>query len=331
MVRFLLRMISILCAVFSVAFSSVSSVAFAQGATAGTQGLMMERNAQLEKLVEEWNRLRSAGDARGLTRLFHPRDREAAAEFFADQRPSNERFRLVEARDAAAGRVTLFLARAQAGAGPAVAVETLQASLLEGQWVLRIPGGSLTGSLHDSVAPLPRVQAPNTQAPSAQAPNNQVPSTQVPSTPIPSGAGPETRRFENWIRICETPRIATATCFLQTALLNPADNKPIMIWRVQVLEDRSGASIIFVPPGVTIAPGVSLGLSREQATRVPFRACTAEICELRFRMEADLVESVGRRADVPVRYLNQSGAAVEFSVPMAGFREAAGSVLAGRN
>lgn len=321
MVRFLLRMASVLCAVFSVAFSSVSSVAFAQGAAAGAQGLLMERTAQLEKLVEDWNRLRSAGDARGLTRLFHPRDREAAAEFFAEQRPSNERFRLVESRDAAAGRVTLFLARARAGAGPAVAVETLQASLLEGQWVLRIPGGSLTGSLHDSVAPLPRGQDPGTQASGAK----------PPSSPAPGSGPPETRRFENWMRLCETARVTAAGCFLQATLVNPVDNKPIMIWRVQLLEDRSGASIIFIPPGVTIAPGLSLALSTEQPTRVPFRTCTAEMCELRFRMEADLVESIGRRADVPVRYLNQAGAEVEFSAPMAGFREAAGSVLAGRN
>lgn len=360
MVRSVLRTISVFCA--------FSSLAFAQGAAPAEGTGAMDRDSQIEKLVADWNERRNSANTEALPEVFHPDDRATAAEFYASQRPASVRARVLGIQQAAGGRVNVRVERSWGGAKPGKTVDTLQASAVDGQWFLRIPGGSLKVAAKPSAAPAPiaKPAAPVTQAPEPVAPPAPVPQAPpapvqaqipppapavaaappsapepkpVPAPAAPSAAkgqetapitNPETRRFENWTRICETAKVNSATCFLQASLANSADKKPIMRWRVQVLEDKSAASVILIPAGVTLAPGLTLSLSKEQPTQVPFRACNGQNCEVRFKMEPDLVETVGKRSDVPVKFVNQAGELVEFSVPMKGFREGVNSIRSGK-
>lgn len=357
MIRSVLRTIAVFCA--------FSSLAFAQGAAPGQQAGPADRDSQIEKLVSDWNNFRNSADIQALTEVFHPDDRATAADFYASQRPASVKARILGIQQAQGGRVNIRVERSWGGSRPGKTIDTLQASALDGQWFLRIPGGSLKAAVKPATqaakapAPTPTVQAPApaavpapaapvappaTQAaapaviepapaakpsPAQPSPAAQAPAQKQAQAPAPA-ANPVTRRFENWTRVCETAKVNISTCFLQASLTNSADKQPIMLWRVQVLEDKSAASIVFIPAGVTIPAGLTLSLSKEQPTQVPFRVCNAQNCEVRFRMEPDLVDTVGKRTDVPAKFINQANAQVEFSVPMKGFREGINSIIAGK-
>lgn len=295
-----------------------------------------DRQTAIEKLVTDWNEARNRADINALASVFHPEERDTARDFYAGQRPATVKVRVLGIQPAGGDRVNVKVERSWGGARPGKTTDTLQASVVDGQWYLRIPGGSLKVAGKTARSAPAAVSAPAPAATPSPAPVEQV--APAPTAPAAVAAAPEpapianpvTKRFDNWTRICETAKVSAATCFLQASLANSADKKPIMRWRVQVLEDKSAASVILIPAGVTLPPGLTLSLSKEQPTQVPFRACNGQNCEVRFKMEADLVETVGKRSDVPVKFVNQAGALVEFSVPMKGFREGVNSIIAGK-
>ena len=348
MVRSVFRTAAVSCAFFS--------FLFAQGIAHAQQNPVADRDSQIEKLVSDWNSFRNSADTEALTQVFHPEDRGTAADFYANQRPATVKARVLGIQPAPGGRVNIRVERSWGGSRPGKTVDTLQASAVDGQWFLRIPGGTLKAAVKPAPqaakAPVPTVQAPPPVAATVAPPASQaaVPAVAQAAKPAPAeappvqaaaaqpqapapapAANPVTRRFDNWTRVCETAKVSAATCFLQASLTNSSDKQPIMLWRVQVLEDKGTASIILIPSGVTIPAGLTLSLSKEQPTKVPFRVCNAQNCEVRFRMEPALVETVGKRAGVPVKFINQANAQVEFNVPMKGFREGVSSILSGKN
>jgi invasion protein IalB len=355
-------------------FYAFMSLAFAQGTPPVEQPSTSDRDSEIEKLVSDWNDLRNSADIDNLILIFHPDDRDTAAEFYANQRPAVVRVKVLSVREGSNGRLDIRIERTWGGSKPGRRVDTLQASAHDGQWLLRIPGGflkpptskvtaaketlatALVVDQHEAKLPLPRPssrvaleqpehntpQGPSQVAPSiaperpTQPPTAadtavkmpQAGSTQASPPPLKD---PLTKTFTNWTRICETQAVSYTTCFLQASLANFADKKPIMRWRVQILADKSALSAIVIPAGVTLPPGLTLGLSQEQPTNVPFRACSAQHCEVRFSMEPKLLESVSQRTDVSVKFVNQAGALVEFNVPMEGFLEAVNSILGGKS
>lgn len=332
-------------------------------------------NAALEALAQKWNDARNKADMPALIAVFHPSDRPAAEVFYAGHQPASVTLRVLQVSKIAGDRYEIQVERSWGGSRPGKQKNALHASELNGEWFLRIPGGSLTlppGKLAavkpapepapvtkpaQAPAPAPAASSPPVAekatpaapAPIAAPPAGSAPPSVAAASPVASTKAPEkaaapqaqpaakapekstaeppvVQKFDSWVRICEGKAVSRTRCFLEASLASAADKKPIMRWRVQVLEDGGAASLVLLPADVTLAAGLTLSLSKEQPTTVPFRACGAGGCEVRFNMEPQLLTTVTQRDTVPVKFVNQAGASVDFAVPMKGFKQAVNSL-----
>jgi invasion protein IalB len=137
---------------------------------------------------------------------------------------------------------------------------------------------------------------------------------------------PKLEKFDNWTKVCVAPRKdapkgAKASCHLEQAFAAPRSEskQPILVWRVSLNDQKEAMALVLTPNNVLLGRGVQFGMAADKSTVVPFFTCRPGFCELRFKLEADLVKSLGARDTVPVVFNMVNNDQISMAVPMQGF------------
>lgn len=326
---------------------STPNLVFAQSQAASS---MEEKEPAINKVIQDWSNAHNSADIDAMVQLFHPQDRAVAREFYKDLKRGTATMRLTAVRPLNQDRLAAVTERSWGGSNPGKAPMTFHMSQFQGEWYLRIPGGSLTPSAAviqrakqeqppASTPPAVVAVAPRAEPTPAPAPAKGEPAAKLdPKQPEPPKAAaekaasekaappPVRTTYDNWVRVCPTAKSPKKECFIEAVLANSADKKPILRWRLIRNEDGSASSVVVTPSAVTVAAGFELGLAKDKPTAIPFRVCAPQACELRFNMEPTLVETVSGKTVVPAKYINADGATVQFDIPMKGFKQAINSL-----
>jgi invasion protein IalB len=145
---------------------------------------------------------------------------------------------------------------------------------------------------------------------------------------------PKIEKFDNWSKVCfavpkNAPKGTKPKCHLEQAFAAPqSDNKqPIFIWRVSVNDKKEVLGLAITPNNVLLGRGVQFEMAADKSTVVPYFTCRPGFCELRFRLEADLVKTLGAKETVPVNFTMVNNDQVAIAVPMKGFAKGVESLL----
>lgn len=146
------------------------------------------------------------------------------------------------------------------------------------------------------------------------------------SNAAPPAEKPQLEKFDNWTKVCiapakDAPKDSKPKCHLEQAFASPrTENKqPIFVWRVSLNDKQEAMALILTPNSVLLGRGVQFGMTTDKMTPLPFYTCRPGFCELRFKLEQDLVKSLGARETVPVVFNMVNNDQVSLKVPMLGF------------
>jgi invasion protein IalB len=143
-----------------------------------------EREPAINKLVQDWNTARNNADVEAMVALFYPQDQALAREFYKDLKRGSANIRLVSVRPINQDRLSAVTERSWGGSSPGKAPVTLHMTQYQGEWRLRIPGGSLTPSAADIKRAKEAASAPTPAVAAAPAPAARV------APPAPQAAAP---------------------------------------------------------------------------------------------------------------------------------------------
>ena len=132
---------------------------------------------------------------------------------------------------------------------------------------------------------------------------------------------------ENWTVTCVTADRpgAKRSCSadLKIMQVNPATNVPrtIFTW---LLGKESGklTSVIIVPTGVLIAPGVAMKAGDRRARTLPFTLCQPDHCEASLDIDEALAKALSSEESADFSVTGVNGAVAKFSANLKGFDEA---------
>ena len=174
--------------------------------------------------------------------------------------------------------------------------------------------------------------APQTQKPPPKAGEPAPPSTTAtqPSPPPAKIRRTETVVDDNWTVTCaETDQPnAKPRCVAQLKIVQTENNtqRVIFTWVIGA-QGGKPVSVLSMPSGVRIPPGVQISGGEKEIQKVSFSICQPDHCEAVVPMDEALVKTLSatQTADVTVYAVN--GNAVKFSVNMKGFEQALPAVL----
>src|SRR5262249_4670177 len=175
--------------------------------------------------------------------------------------------------------------------------------------------------------PTPQAQQPQqpqpapTQQAQAQPQAQQQPQSQ-PAPPQPTRT--EILRFDNWnvtyLEYAEGP--TKKTCAAQLQLHNTNNNQVILAWTVSLNESKQFVSVLNVPTGVAIGPGVELQPEKAGKRKIAYDSCEPNRCTSSVTMDAALLREITAAPTAQVSIYALNGQQVQFNVPLKGFDKA---------
>ena len=126
----------------------------------------------------------------------------------------------------------------------------------------------------------------------------------------------ETSQIGNWLLTCadfDDPAVKRA-CTAKLQILQPQNNAVAFVWEIGVTNDRSYASVMHVPTGVLIDPGIQLKIGKSAPRKINFHACAQMECTAEFPINEKLVKEIAANASVEASIVAVSGATVNFQI-----------------
>jgi invasion protein IalB len=174
--------------------------------------------------------------------------------------------------------------------------------------------------LAESVAkpqPSPGLGITQAQAP-AQAPAAPA------NTPAPVPTRTEIINFENWAATCrdfaEGPR--KRICSAQLVMQQSGTNQAVLTWIVGLNDNKQLTTVIQIPTGVNIPPGLELRLDKAAPRKIPFETCDPGHCTASAPMDGVFVRDLSAASTAEVVAIAENGRSVQFNVPIKGFEKA---------
>jgi invasion protein IalB len=163
-------------------------------------------------------------------------------------------------------------------------------------------------------------EPPKTPAPGAQKSQDNA---QAPSTP--KIVRTETITYDNWTVSCAylDRRGAKPRCSAVLRIAEKINNVPRVIFTWIIGEQKSKiVSVLSMPPGVLIAPGVDVKIGADSVKTYSYSLCASDHCEAIVPMSATIIAQLKRAPTVEVTIIGLRGQSVKFTVKTKGFQQA---------
>ena len=170
-----------------------------------------------------------------------------------------------------------------------------------------------------------RPQAQQAQPAQAQ----QALPAQAPAAPAQPAAPQQPTRtevlnFDNWSVTCQefgdpSPR---RNCAAQLNVQQQGTQNIILAWIVTAPEKTQLLSVMQLPTGVIIPPGIEATIGRANARKLGYSRCEPQRCEAVIPMDEAMVRDASAAADAKVAITGSNGQTITFSFPMKGFDKA---------
>ena len=122
--------------------------------------------------------------------------------------------------------------------------------------------------------------------------------------------------FQDWtVRCDQNPSNAAAGgCYILQNVVNSETQQPVMQIAIGLLKtDNSTVTVITLPLGILLPPGITLQIDQRQPARIPIQRCMPDGCKVQFRMSPEQIsvfkggiggqltfqDAVGRQVPVP--------------------------------
>jgi invasion protein IalB len=164
--------------------------------------------------------------------------------------------------------------------------------------------------------------APPAPAPAAPPAAAAPPAPAAPPRPIPTRT--EILNFENWVVTCnefaEGPRPRVCSAVLQIAQQNT--NQVVFAWTIAIDNAKQMVTIMQMPTGVNIPPGVELRVGKVPPHKIPFASCDTGGCVATSPMDANLLKEMTTVPTAEAIVQGIQGNTVQFNIQMKGFDKA---------
>jgi invasion protein IalB len=144
----------------------------------------------------------------------------------------------------------------------------------------------------------------------------------APHAPVPRRT--EILRFDNWTLTCNefTEGPKKRVCSAQLQVSQQKTNNVLLAWTVGLDKENRPVSVIQVPTGVSIAPGIEVHLGKAAVRKMPFVSCEPARCTASIPVDNTLVRDISAAATADVIVYAPNGAGVKFNFPLKGFDKA---------
>lgn len=161
-------------------------------------------------------------------------------------------------------------------------------------------------------------------ASSAQAPKP----AETPAAPVKIKRT-ETVNADNWTITCSLPDQPNAKwrCGADMKLAQTENNvqRIVFTWTIAD-QDGKLLSVVAVPPGVLIGPGVQMRLSDKDARKMVYSLCQPDHCEAALPLDDDLQKALIAAPTVEYSVVATNGATVKFNANTKGIEEAISAI-----
>jgi invasion protein IalB len=202
------------------------------------------------------------------------------------------------------GALTLVLFAPLAGTADATAMV---------RFAQNTPPGARPAPPRGPAAPTPKAEA-------AQPPSGPASGAAAPQVP----ARTEILHFENWIVTCnefaEGPQTRACSALLQ--ILQQDTNQTVFAWTIGFDSNKQMVTILQIPTGVAIPPGVELRIGKTPARKIPFASCDPGRCIATMPIDAGLLREVVTVQTAEAVIQGSQGNAVQFTIQMKGLDKA---------
>jgi invasion protein IalB len=140
----------------------------------------------------------------------------------------------------------------------------------------------------------------------------------------------ETVTFDDWSATCqdfvEGPK--KRTCSAQLQVQQSGSAQIVLTWRVFINDGKQFVSVLQVPTGVMIVPGVELHLDKAASRKIGFESCEPARCTAGTVMDGAFVKeaTAATTASVTLQAVNNNAVQIGFS--MKGFDKASAHLRA---
>lgn len=148
--------------------------------------------------------------------------------------------------------------------------------------------------------------------------------TETPTTPVKIKRT-ETVAADNWTITCSLPDQPSAKwrCAADTKLAQTENNvqRVVFTWTIAD-QDGKLLSVVSVPPGVLIGPGVQLRVNDKDVRKIVFSLCQPDHCEAAIPLDDDLQKTLIAAPTAEFSVVATNGVTVKFSAATKGIEEA---------
>ena len=147
-------------------------------------------------------------------------------------------------------------------------------------------------------------------------------------TPPPTAQRTEFVKFDNWTVTCmdfsEGPK--KRTCAAQLLVQKSDTNQTLLAWTVSINDKKQFVTLLQIPTGVLILPGIELQLNGVSKRTIPYESCEAGRCSAAIVMDASMMRDVTAAAKAKIVIHTVNGQSLQFDIPIKGFDKASAQV-----
>ncbi len=128
--------------------------------------------------------------------------------------------------------------------------------------------------------------------------------------------------FSDWRVLCQ-PVEQDVACQMIQSVAAEENGPPVFLLSVSDDEDTDQSyTVITVPVGVYLAPGIELHVDKRRPFKVLYEVCDQLGCHAGFRMNGDVLAAFRRGLEVKARVWTARDKAIDFPVSLRGFTAA---------
>ncbi len=140
--------------------------------------------------------------------------------------------------------------------------------------------------------------------------------------PDPRDSWSINKKIQDWQIACSARTDKDGGCVLETAIIDKATNAPVMQLTVKQKGENDILTIVIVPLGILIPPGLRISAGAGQPRAAPYETCVQGGCVASLLMDSGLSSAMILNTTGQVVVVNGAGKAVALNYSLKGFADA---------
>jgi invasion protein IalB len=132
----------------------------------------------------------------------------------------------------------------------------------------------------------------------------------------PQIAKTETSRIGTWLLTCVdfTGGDPKRACTAKLQIFQKNSQAVAFIWEIGVTHERKFVSVMHVPTGILIEPGLELQIGKNAPRKLNFYACAANECTSQFVIDHKLIKEIAANKSIEATIAAVNGATLNFTI-----------------